>query len=102
MQLNGLHVFVLFLFGLLLIQWKKEKYAKTTALNTHGVQDIPENNPSVYLRPLEKENFNFFARDADIMLRGRYVDVSKMNPTLENRSALSMKSEENRIQLNQR
>ena len=102
MQLNGFHIFVLFLFGLLLIQWTKEKYTKTTALNIHGVQDIPENNPNVYLRPLENENFNFFARDADIMLRGRFVDTSKMSPTPENQSELSMKSEENRIQLSQR
>ena len=95
MKLNGIHVFVLILFAVLLIKWT-EGYQKTTALNIHGVQDIPESNPSVYLRPL-KEKFNFFARDADIVLRGRYINVNKINPDIENRSALAMKSEENRL-----
>lgn len=97
MQLNGIHIFILFLFAVLLIKWTKETYQKTTALNIHGVYDLPESNPSVHLRPLESENFNFFARDADIVLRGKYVDVNKMSPTLENRSELAMKSEENRL-----
>ncbi len=97
MQLNGIHIFILFLFAVLLIKWTKETYQKTTALNIHGVYDLPESNPSVHLRPLESENFNFFARDADIVLRGKYVDVNKMSSTLENRSELAMKSEENRL-----
>ena len=101
MKLNKIHIFIIFLFGVLLLKWTKEKYQKTTPLNIHGVYDLKENNPSVFLRPLknEKEPFNFFARDADIVLRGRYVDVTKMSPNLENRSELAMKSEENQIRL---
>jgi hypothetical protein len=99
MQLTNFHLFIIFLFALVLIKWTKESYKKTTALNLHGVHDLPESNPSVQLRPLqnEPENFNFFARDADILLRGRFVDVNKMTPTLENKSELVMKSEENRL-----
>ena len=99
MKLTPLHIFIIFLFAVLFIKWTRESYQKSTALNIHGVYDLPQSNPSVHLRPLENEseNFNFFARDADVVLRGRYVDVSKMSPSFENRSELAMKSEQNRL-----
>lgn len=45
------------------------------------------------------EEFNFFARDADIVLRGRYVNPTLMTPTGENRSKRGINAEENRLRL---
>lgn len=89
---------VLFLFVVVFINWKNEGFG-TTALNTNKVYDLPKSNPHVVLMPPDKERFNFFARDADVVLRGKFVDVSKMSPTRENQTSLAMRGEQNRLAL---
>lgn len=91
---------ILFLFAVVFITWKNEGFGRTTsALNTNKVFDLKTINPHVTLEPSQKEGFNFFARDADVVLRGRFVDVTKMTPNRENQSELAMKSEANRLAL---
>lgn len=95
-----LQLVVVFLFIVVFINWKNEGFG-TSSLNTNNVHDIKTTNPHVTLTrpPSDRERFNFFARDADIVLRGRFVDVSKMSPTRENQSILAMRGEANRLAL---
>lgn len=91
------YLFIIFLFGVLLIKWGQETF-KTSPLNINGVFDPLEESAlsDVKIHPFKKEEkFNFFKNDAEIMLRGKYIDVDKIKAE----TALGRKAEENYYRL---
>jgi len=93
-----LFLFVLAIIIFVLLQPPPQKNIKVVVLEP-PVQDavVTADNDDVTTVPVEQ--FNFFARDADIVLRGRYVNPTLMTPTGENRSKRGINAEENRLRL---